>query len=84
MSIASGSGHHRSQTEQQDLDDGDNAPHEPVSDVADDVVRAAEDLIDAIDEVLRDSLGLDVDASEEEFEERARAAVAGYVQKGGQ
>lgn len=42
------------------------------------------DLLDDIDLVLRMSLDLDHDASDEVFDSRAAAMVAGYQQKGGQ
>jgi hypothetical protein len=44
----------------------------------------SDDILDVIDEVLRSSVGLDMNASDELFNERAEALVAGYKQKGGQ
>lgn len=48
------------------------------------VSRDADELLKDIDDALRAALGLDSDASDAEFEERAGAQVASYVQKGGE
>jgi hypothetical protein len=61
----------------------DDRPSE-TSHKAADISQEADDLLKDIDEVLRASLGLDKDASGDQFDELARAQVAGYVQKGGQ
>ena len=46
--------------------------------------QEADELLEDIDELLRATLGLDEDATDEQFDELARAQVASYVQKGGQ
>jgi 2-succinyl-5-enolpyruvyl-6-hydroxy-3-cyclohexene-1-carboxylate synthase len=72
-------------------DEASDVAHEPTDipsaeshNRATSVVQEADELLDEIDEVLRESLGLDKDASDERFAELADTMVAGYVQKGGQ
>jgi hypothetical protein len=43
-----------------------------------------DELLDAIDDVLRDGLGLDEAADEAEFERASESYMAGFVQKGGE
>ena len=63
--------------------DADRRPTER-SERAAEVSRDADELLEDIDDLLRATVGLDSDASDDEFEELARAHVASYVQKGGE
>ena len=58
---------------------------EKVSETTDAVVNRINDaILDQMDDVLKKSLDLDSDATDEEYEARARERIAQYVQKGGQ
>lgn len=77
--------HEPSRREHEGDDDQVAAPAE--TERHEDTQKASEltdELLDHIDEVLKESLGLDSDATDEEYEARARERIAHYVQKGGQ
>jgi hypothetical protein len=46
--------------------------------------EVTDELLDHIDDVLRESIGLDADATDEEYEKRSDEWMRAYVQKGGQ
>jgi hypothetical protein len=87
--MATSGGGARKRTHPQDNDsekiaESGDAPGVETRTRVEQVVHAADDVLDDIEEALRASLDLDKDASDELFAERAAAMVAGYQQKGGQ
>jgi len=67
-----------------DEDTDVDRPPSDRSERAAEVSRDTDELLEDIDDLLLATLGLDRDASNDEFEEMARAQVASYVQKGGE
>jgi hypothetical protein len=53
-------------------------------DQVDEVVQSSEDILDDIDDALRESLGLTRQDSAEEYKRRAKAMTDQFVQKGGE
>jgi hypothetical protein len=76
---------HKSSRPDDTGDDQSAAPRETGrSDHAKETSEITDDLLDHIDEVMKETLGLDSDATDEEYEKLAAERMKQYVQKGGQ